>query len=107
MMDPNFPKSGVYECDSVLGGLVYEYTNQLETSVDIEYASFTAPIVTKCIITIDNNVVDTVWAGAGGSHSWWHLAGGRLLRYPLKPKQTLKVVLSGIGAFRISWYENY
>lgn len=97
------PASGVFEAGKN-GGVVYEYTNDGEASVQPEYASVTAPEVITCVVTIDGTVTEKVYAGAGGSHSWWTAAGGRFLRYPLKPGQTLRVALSGEGAFRIDWY---
>lgn len=99
------PTSGVFETPDK-GGVVYEYVNANDVSVDVEYASVTAPKVVRCDVTVDGRAVDTVWAGGGGSHSWWALAGGRFLRHPLKPGQTLRVKLSGKGAFRIGWQGN-
>jgi hypothetical protein len=98
------PKSGVFEAPPG-GGIVYEYTNDTDKSFQPEYAEFTAPRVCFCRATIDGHQVVKAWAGGGGAHSWWVAAGGRFFRYPLKPKQTLKIELSDEGAIRIDWYE--
>jgi hypothetical protein len=82
----------------------YEYRNDGEVAVQPEYACITARKVIECLVTVDDNEVDIVYAGGGGSHSWWTAAGGRLLRFPLAPGQTLRVAADGEGAFRIDWY---
>jgi hypothetical protein len=86
------------------GGVVYEYKNDTPNPVQCEYASLTAPEVIRCEIKVDDKVVDVVYAGRGGSHSWWSQGGGRLLSKPLPPGAKLTVRLSGQGAFRIDWY---
>ena len=96
------PTSGSFETGPS-GGVVYQYTNDGDTSVQPEYASVSAPSKVLCTVSIDGTITDRVWVDS--SHSWWTAAGGRLLRYPLKVGQTLKVALSGQGAFRIDWYE--
>jgi hypothetical protein len=87
------------------GGVIYEYTNDTEGPVQCEYACVTAPKVRRCVVKIDGRVVDIVFAGAGGSHSWWTAAGGRILPRTLFPGSKLTVTLDGKGAFRIDWYE--
>jgi hypothetical protein len=94
------PESGVFTGE----GVVYEYTNDTDTSVQPEYACVTAREVIECDVEIDDVLIDRVYAGSGGSHSWWTAAGGRLMRYPLNPGQTLRIRLGGPGAFRIDWY---
>lgn len=86
-------------------GIVYEYTNTTDAPVQPEYACITAPEVIECVIAIDDEPVDIVYAGNGGSHSWWTAAGGRLMARPLQPGSVLTVQLSGPGAFRIDWYD--
>lgn len=98
------PQNGVFETGPE-GGLVYKYTNELETSFALEYVEFTAPRVTKLTATVDGKKVAAAWAGGGGAHSWWTAAGGRFLRYPLKPGQTLRIELSDEGAVRLDWYD--
>ena len=95
------PNSEIHETK---GGVVYSYTNDTDTSVEPRYACVTAPGVVECAVAVDGELVDKVYAGAGGSHSWWKEAGGGLLKFPLKPGQTLTITLSGEGAFRIDWY---
>lgn len=94
------PKSGVYEG----AGVVFEYRNDTEGSFQPEYVEFTAPRVTWIHATVDGATVVKAWCGGGGAHSWWTAAGGRFLRYPLKPGQTLKIELGDEGAVRIDWY---
>lgn len=94
------PKSGVWEGS----GEVYRYHNNTESSHQPEYVEFTAPHVCALVAKVDGVVVVKAWAGAGGAHSWWTAAGGRFLRYPLKPGQTLTVEIEG-GAVRMDWYE--
>jgi hypothetical protein len=89
---------------SGMGGEVYRYKNDTEAPVQCEYACVTAPKVIRCEVAIDRKIVDIVYAGNGGSHSWWTPAGGRLLCRTLQPGETLTVSLSGRGAFRIDWY---
>ena len=98
------PDNGLFE-SAVGGGIVYDYINDTEDSYVPEYASVTGPAVLRCSVSVDGTVVDRVWTGNGGSHSWWTMAGGRFLRYPLKPGQRLQVHLDGKGAFRIGWYD--
>lgn len=88
---------------------IYEYTNDTDEVFEPRYASITARTVVACIVFVvapdgNTNVVDYVFAGNGGSHSWWKEAGGGLLKYPLKPGYTLRVEVSGPAAFRIDWY---
>lgn len=97
------PQSGVFRFD-VLGPSVYEYTNNGETSVQPEYVEFSAPDVELLHAEIDGHEIVHTWAGGGGNHSWWSAAGGRFMRYPLKPGQKLTIELTG-GAVRIDWYE--
>lgn len=97
------PRSGVYDTD--LGGEVFRYTNDEENSVNVEYVEFTAPEVCLLQASVDGVLCVKAWAGAGGAHSWWTAAGGRFMRYPLKQGQTLSIVLSGMGAVRLDWYE--
>ena len=86
-------------------GLVYRYRNDTPHPLQCEYACVTAPEVIRCDVLVNGRAVDVVYAGAGGSHSWWTNAGGRLLPSPLQPGETLDVHLSGPGAFRIDWPE--
>ena len=97
------PESGLFEATNE-GGVVYEYTNDTDNSVTLEYVEFTAPKVECLTATIDGVLTVKAWAGAGGAHSWWAAAGGRFMRYPLKVGQTLQLVLSGEGAVRLDWY---
>lgn len=98
------PKSGVYVAGPG-GGSVFSYRNDSGASHQPEYVEFTAPEVCCLTASIDGVLVVKAWAGGGGAHSWWTAAGGRFLRYPLKPGQTLEIELSGEGAVRLDWYE--
>lgn len=86
------------------GGGEYFVTNEDEASCEPRYACVTAPVVIKVRVTVDGTLVDQIWAGNGGSHSWWKEAGGGLLKYPLKPGQTLGFHCDGECAVRIDWY---
>lgn len=98
------PKSGVYVA-SPGGGVIFRYKNETVLSYQPEYVEFTAPKVCCLTAKVDGELVVKAWAGGGGAHSWWTAAGGRFLRYPLKPGQTLEIELSGEGAARVDWYE--
>lgn len=97
-------KSGVFEAGAK-GGVVFDHRNDTDAPVQPEYVEFTAPAVCCLQAYVDDTLVKKAWAGAGGSHSWWTAAGGRFLRYPLKPGQQLRIVLSGEGAVSVDWYE--
>lgn len=91
------PKVSVASATSV-GVTLLSYTHDAAETVALyfPYASFSAALVVKCVVkrikpgpppvTED---VDTVFAGAGGSHSWWDGAGGPLLDSPLLPGEQL------------------
>lgn len=98
------PQSGVFEAPAE-GGVIFQYTNDLELPVTTEYVEFTAPTVCCLTATVDGVLIKKAWAGAGGCHSWWTAAGGRFLRFPLKPGQTLTIELDGRGAIRLDWYD--
>lgn len=98
------PNSGVFEAPKG-GGTVYSYENTTDAPVQPEYAELTAPRVCCLEAFVDGTRTTKAWAGGGGAHSWWTEAGGRFLRYPLKPGQTLTVTLSDEGCFRIDWYD--
>lgn len=98
------PSSGVFVAPAG-GGQIFQYTNDTDNSVQLEYVEFTAPQVCCLTAEIDGTLVKKCWAGAGGAHSWWTAAGGRFLRFPLKVGQTLTISLSGEGAVRMDWYD--
>jgi hypothetical protein len=83
----------------------YEFINDAEYPIHAEYASITARGVEQCTVMVDGAVVDRVYAGAGGSHSWWRAAGGPLTPNPIEPGGTLKITVSGPAAFRVDWPE--
>ncbi len=85
-------------------GGVLEIVNDEEVVREPRYACVTAPKIIACHVSVDGTLVDKVYAGNGGSHSWWKEAGGGLLKYPLKQGQALKIEFSGECAFRIDWY---
>lgn len=92
------------------GGTLLELTNEREVPRDVVYASVTAREVVRVEVRVDDDLVDVVWVGAGGSHSWWTNGGGKLFppdRFPngLPPGSTLRVHSNGEAAFRIDWYD--
>lgn len=93
--------------EAAAGSVIYERKNEKDAALDVLYASITAPAVVRCEVRIDEDIVDVVYAGAGGSHSWWAQAGGKLIPIPngLAPGKTLRILVSGPAAFRIDWYE--
>lgn len=95
--------SGIFEIQDPNGGVVFEYTNTTGRAMQDVYSCVTAPIVVRCDVELNDEIVDTVWAGAGGSHSWWLMAGGGMLRKTLNPGDTVRVKLDGPGALRIDW----
>lgn len=86
------------------GGVLLDHVNKTELSQDTSYASLTAPKVVRCVVTIDDEVIETVFAGAGGSHSWWTGAGGKLLpAQGLRPRERLVITVDGPAALRVEW----
>jgi len=91
-------------------GILVDVKNTTQSFWDVVYASITAPQVVECRVYVDDDLLDIVYAGAGGSHSWWTNGGGKLFppdRYPqgLPPGSTLRVEVSAEAAFRIDWYD--
>jgi hypothetical protein len=87
-------------------GQPYRFRNDGDSPRDVGYASLTAPTVIRCEVRIDGELWDAVYAGAGGSHSWWTSAGGKLLPHQgLLPGQELQVTTDGPAAFRVDWLE--
>ena len=85
-----------------LGGIVWDFTNTGETAREIRYASLTAPNVVRCDVRLDDTLVDVVYAGAGGSHSWWGAGNGPLIPDgTLRPGQRVVVTVDGPAAFRV------
>jgi hypothetical protein len=88
--------------------VLVDYTNDSDAPRDIYYASLTAPRVVRCEIYIDDVLIELVYAGNGGSHSWWSAAGGKFFPpdkalHGLQPGATLKVIVDGPCAMRIDW----
>ena len=76
----------------------FKYRNESDRALDVVYASVTAREITRfdvLLVTEDGKSVqvDCVYAGAGGSHSWWSASGGKMLgpEFPngLPPNATL------------------
>ena len=86
-------------------GIAYRWRNDGREHMGCMFSCFTAKVVTECVIKVDEHIVDGIFAGAGGSHSWWFNAGGGLLRYGLKPGQEIvvEIVEGGPAWFRIDW----
>jgi len=89
--------------------LALDYTNDTEAHRDIDYASVTAPA--PCFVTVRfhekgdkiGRVVDGVYVAAGGSHSWWAGAHGKLLKRGLNPGERVTVEGTAEFAFRWDW----
>lgn len=87
-------------------GVLVEITNDGEGYMDVLYASVTAPEIVRIEVYVGDDLHDVVYAGAGGSHSWWMNAGGKLLDHNgLDPGQTLTITTSGKCALRLDWVE--
>jgi hypothetical protein len=80
-------------------GVICEVTADKDNQ-EVIYASLTAPSVVRCEVYLEDKLVDIVFAGAGGSHSWWAGASAPLVKI-LQKGQKLKVVVDGPAAFRI------
>jgi len=94
----------LHETEKESGGVLLDYTNDTEFMVDTSYVSLTAPRVVRCEIAVDGKPHDVVFAGAGGSHSWWTSAGGKFLPpQGLRPGQRLLVTVDGPAALRVDW----
>lgn len=93
-----------------------DYVNDTDRERDITYASATAP--GACFVTVSvtrsrtkeargargaTDVVDGVHVAAGGSHSWWSGAHGKLLARGLAPGERLRVSGTAPFAFRWDW----
>jgi hypothetical protein len=90
--------------------MAWTFENTSEKPWDVVYASVTAPGIVLCEISVDYALIEAVYVGAGGSHSWWTNGGGKLfppdvLPNGLPPGCTLTVRVSGAAAFRIDWYD--
>jgi hypothetical protein len=89
--------------------VLVDHVNENDQAQDTLYASLTAPGVVACEVRVDDVLVDLVYAGNGGSHSWWAQAGGKF--FPpsvghgggLVPGARLIVRVSGPCALRIDW----
>ena len=89
-------------------GEILRVKNTSEEPWDVVYASLTAPELVCLELFIDDVLVEVVYAGAGGSHSWWTQGGGKFIPqdYPngLPPGSTLSAKVSGAAALRVDWY---
>lgn len=89
----------IFETKEALGGALFEVEATKENQ-EVIYASITARTVVRCEVYLDDDLIDVVYAGAGGSHSWW--AGASAPMTPaLKVGQKVKVIVDGPAAFRI------
>lgn len=86
------------------GGLVLRKKNDSKVHIDANYASVTSPELVYIEVKIGKEVFDGVWVAPGSSHSWWTMAGGKLLDHNgLDPGETLEITSTGPCAFRIDW----
>src|SRR5678816_1434552 len=82
-----------------------DYTNETDGHKDIDYASVTAPGPCYLEVRVFRDrkhpkvftVADAVYVSAGGSHSWWAGAHGKLLRRGLQPGE--RVLVQGTAEF--------
>jgi hypothetical protein len=101
-------QSNIYEVVAALGGTIFDYTNGDTVSHQIPYACLTAPAVVRCDVSLNGVVRNTVFAGAGSTHSWWAGAAGPLVNTgqgggicTLVPGDHLTVTVNAPAAFRI------
>jgi hypothetical protein len=71
----------------IVGGNRFEFKNEGETFREVAYVSVTAADITKFVVRIDETLIDIVYAGAGGSHSWWEASGGKLMPFDKFPNR--------------------
>lgn len=94
----------LYETERMDGGKLVDLTVAGEVTRDCRYASLTAPELVRCEVWVDGRLHDVVYAGAGGSHSWWTYGGGKLLpQQGLRPGQRLEILVDGPAALRVDW----
>jgi len=94
----------IYEATDPAGGLLLDLVNARDAPCDCVAASLTAPGLVRCVVTLDGTPHDVVFAGAGGSHTWWTQGGNKLLpNEGLKPGQRLTIAVDGPAALRIDW----
>jgi hypothetical protein len=94
----------------IVEGELFEYRNTSNSPLDVIYASVTALEVARFEISVDDEIIDVVYAGNGGSHSWWSQGGGKLIPskyFPngLPPNSTLRIRSNKkTAAIRVDWY---
>jgi hypothetical protein len=94
----------------IVTGKLLEWRNERENFADVLYASVTAKDVVRCDVFIEEQLIDSVWAGNGGSHSWWGYGGiGKLIppdKYPngIPPNKRLRMVCTGDACMRVDFY---
>lgn len=85
-------------------GILIEVLNDTDAYMDVNYASVTAPELCLVEVFIGDELFDAVWVGPGASHSWWTLAGGKLLDHNgLDAGQKLTIKSSGECCLRLDW----
>ena len=89
----------IFETKNLTGGVLCELTVERDNQ-EIIYASVTAPSIVRCEVRRGDKIVDIVFAGAGGSHSWWAGAAAPMMRDLLKGEK-IEVSVDGPAAFRI------
>lgn len=97
--DPQAEPSGDDDATEV-PGRVFEFKPDPDrVPQHINYASVTAPGIVRVEVRVSGKIVDVVYAGNGGSHSWWASGGGPLCE-ALGAEDVLEVFASGKCAFR-------
>lgn len=86
-------------------GVVVDYTHEADAFTAVNYACVTAPQLAYVEVAVNDRILDGVWVGPGSSHSWWTMAGGKLLRFDMRNGDRLIVTASGPVALRIDWDE--
>lgn len=83
-------------------GSLLKLKNTSKRYLDTNFACVSAPAPVCVEVRIDGRLHDCVYAQA--SHSWWTLAGGKLLDHNgLGPGETLEITSDGACALRIDW----
>lgn len=96
----------LYITEEPKGAKLVDLLNESDAPMDAVAASITAAGVVRCDIAVDGERVDCVYAGNGGSHTWWTQGGNKLLPHGgLQPGQRLEITVDGPAALRIDWYD--
>ncbi len=96
------PEDSVFEVVDPKGGTVLSYHHKGNQDCLVRYAHATSPVPVKLWITVNKELIDIVYIGAG-VFSWWQQGATAMLRRPLKDGDHLEVQSDGPCALRIDW----